>query len=235
MRSQDAGHRTQNPMRVLSLSSESRVQSAHRTQDSGRRTQNPMRFTIKSAEALPIRGNLDVPRQARALVVIVHGFKGFKDWGFFPWLAEYLRENQIAVCRFNMSRNGIGTKLDTFNRLDLFADDTYSVELADLRSVVAHCRKRLRIPMFLLGHSRGGGVALLGAHDVPNLRGVITWSAIARADRWDEATKRQWRRDGHIDVINSRTKQVMRTSTRVLEDVETNADRLDILAAASRL
>ena len=194
-----------------------------------------MRFTIKSDEGLPIRGNLDVPHQARALVIIVHGFKGFKDWGFFPWLAEYLRENQIAVCRFNMSRNGIGTKLDTFDRLDLFADDTYSVQLADLRSVVARCQKRLRIPTFLLGHSRGGGVALLGAHDVPNLRGVITWSAIARVDRWDEATKRQWRRDGYLDVLNTRTKQIMRTSTRVLEDVATNGERLDILAAASRL
>jgi pimeloyl-ACP methyl ester carboxylesterase len=194
-----------------------------------------VRFTIKSDEGLPIRGNLDVPRPARALVVIVHGFKGFKDWGFFPWLADYLCENEIAVCRFNMSRNGIGTKLDTFNRLDLFAEDTYSVQLADLRSVVGHCQKRLRIPTFLLGHSRGGGVALLGAHDVPNLRGVITWSAIARADRWDEATKRQWRRDGYLDVLNTRTKQIMRSSTRVLEEFEANGDRLDILAAASRL
>ena len=194
-----------------------------------------MRFTIKSNEGLPIRGNLDVPRQARALVVIVHGFKGFKDWGFFPWLAEYLRENQIAVCRFNMSRNGIGTRLDTFDRLDLFADDTYSAQLADLRSVVARCQKRLSIPTFLLGHSRGGGVALLGAHDVSNLRAVITWSAIARADRWDEATKRQWRRDGYLHVLNTRTHQMMHKSTRVLEDFEANRDRLDILAAASRL
>jgi uncharacterized protein len=194
-----------------------------------------MRFTIDSDETLPIRGNLDVPRHARALVAIIHGFKGFKDWGFFPWLAGSLRAQQFAVCRFNMSRSGIGTQAESLDRLDLFADDTYSVQLADLRAVVAYCQKRLPIPAFLLGHSRGGGIAILGASEVANLRGVVTWSAIARADRWDEATKRQWRRDGHIDVINSRTKQVMRSSMRVLDDYETHREHLDILGAASRL
>ena len=194
-----------------------------------------MRFTINSQENLPIRGDLDVPRHARALVIVIHGFKGFKDWGFFPWLSDSLRDEQFAVCRFNMSRSGIGTHADELDRLDLFADDTYSVQLADLRAVVAHCQKRLPIPTFVLGHSRGGGIAILGASDVPNLRGVATWSAIARADRWDALTKRQWRRDGHIDVINSRTKQVMRASTRVLDDYETHRERLDILAAASQL
>src|SRR5207253_6457191 len=60
--------------------------------------------------------------------------------------------------------------------------DTYSMQLSDLRAVVAHCQKRLPIDTFLLGHSRGGGVAILGASDVPNLRGVVTWSAIADVD-----------------------------------------------------
>ncbi len=190
-----------------------------------------MQFTIQSSEGLPIRGNLEVPRGARALVIIVHGFKGFKDWGFFPWLAEVLCDEGFAVCRFNMSRSGIGENPEAFDRLDLFADDTYSIELDDLRRVVRHCQMRIALPTFLLGHSRGGGVAILGADDVPNLRGIVTWSAISHVDRTDDATKRQWRRDGHMDVINVRTKQVMRMSTRVLDDLQNH----DILRAASRL
>ena len=39
-----------------------------------------MRFTITSDEGLPIHGNLDAPSNPRALAVIVHGFKGYKDW-----------------------------------------------------------------------------------------------------------------------------------------------------------
>ena len=194
-----------------------------------------MQFTIDSREGLPIRGDLDVPDGARALVVIVHGFKGFKDWGFFPWLAEFLGRERAAVCRFNMSRSGIGENPETFERLDLFADDTYSAQVADLLDVVRWCQARADLPTFLVGHSRGGGVALLAAERVEKLCGVATWNAIARVDRWDEATKAQWRRDGFQDVINARTKQVLRMSTRMLDDCEANRHDLDILGAVVKL
>ena len=194
-----------------------------------------MQFTLTSEEGLPIRGDLELKKEAQALVVVVHGFKGFKDWGFFPWLSEYLAAQRIAVCRFNMSRSGIGENPDSFDRLDLFADDTYSTQIGDLRTVVRHCHSRADVPIFLLGHSRGGGIALLSASLVPNLCGVITWSAIARTDRWDEPTRKQWRKDGFYEVENARTKQVMRMSTRILDDCEANRERFDILAAAKRL
>ena len=192
-----------------------------------------MQFTLTSDEGLPIRGNLTVPADAEALVILIHGFKGFKDWGFFPWLTNALVEQQIAVCRFNMSRSGIGEDLETFDRLDLFADDTYTTQLADLRVVIGHAQSRVALPTFLLGHSRGGGVALLGAAEAQNLHGVITWNAIAHTDRWDDATKATWRRQGYFDVENARTKQMMRMSTRALDDLATND--YDILRAASRL
>lgn len=194
-------------------------------------------FTISSAEGLPIRGNIGAPaRSARALVIVVHGFKGFKDWGFFPWLAEYLCDEGFAVCRFNMSRSGIGRNPDTFDRLDLFAGDTYSIQIADLLSAVVHAQTRFpSLPTFLLGHSRGGGVALLAARDVPRLHGLITWSAIARTDRWDQATKKKWRSDGYMDFENQRTKQMMRVSTAILEDYESNRRRLDIINATEKL
>ncbi|HEV7923639.1 MAG TPA: alpha/beta fold hydrolase [Thermoanaerobaculia bacterium] len=195
-----------------------------------------MHFTIRSREGLAIRGDVDAPLSPRALIVLVHGFKGFKDWGFFPWLAERLCDEGYAVCRFNMSRSGIGENAETFERLDLFAEDTYSGQLADLRDVVSYAQSEFpELPTFLLGHSRGGGVALLGARDVPRLAGVITWSAIARTDRWDEAAKRKWREDGSREEVNSRTRQVMRMSTAILEDVEMHRERLDVLAAARGL
>ena len=194
-----------------------------------------MQFTIESSEGLPIRGDLESTGGTRALVVMVHGFKGFKDWGFFPWVAETLCDEGFAVCRFNMSRSGIGTNPEAFDRLDLLADDTYSTQVDDLLAAVRYAQSRFHLPTFLFGHSRGGGVALLAASQVANLHGLVTWSSIARADRWDAATKAQWRRDGHLDVINSRTGQVMRSSTRILDDYEAHRDRLDILGAADRL
>jgi alpha-beta hydrolase superfamily lysophospholipase len=196
-----------------------------------------MQFQLTSEEGLPIHGDFDVPAgKTRALVVIVHGFKGFKDWGFFPWLAERLCNAGLAACRFNMSRSGIGENAETFERLDLFADDTYSGQVADLVQVVRYAQSlHPALPTFLLGHSRGGGIALLAAREIERLRGIVTWSAISRVDRWDEATKRRWRSDGYLEVLNARTRQVMRMSTRILDDYEANAARLDILAAARAL
>jgi uncharacterized protein len=195
-----------------------------------------MQFTIPSNEGLPIRGNLESGDRPRALAVLVHGFKGFKDWAFFPWLATRLSQHRMAVCRFNMSRSGIGEDPETFDRLDLFRDDTYSIELADLRTVVRHAQQEFpRLPTFLVGHSRGGGIALLGAADLENVRGVVAWSPISRADRWDEATKMKWREDGSLDIVNQRTRQVMQMSPAVLDDYEANQERLDILAAVSSL
>jgi uncharacterized protein len=193
-------------------------------------------FTLSSSEDLPITGDFDVPERPRALVVVVHGFKGFKDWGFFPWLAQRLMHHQLAVCRFNMSRSGIGDDPETFGRLDLFEHDTYSTQLDDLRRVVAHAQSEFpKCPTFLLGHSRGGGVSILAAADIPRLRGVIAWSPISRVDRWDDATKAEWRKDGFREELNQRTKQLMRMSTRMLDDVEANRERFDITAAAAAL
>ena len=195
-----------------------------------------MQFTLDSAEGLPIRGNLLIPDRVQALVVVVHGFKGFKDWGFFPWLAEHQATHRLAVCRFNMSRCGIGENPETFERLDLFADDTYSTQIADLLTVVDYARRQVpSVPAFLLGHSRGGGVALLAASEVPNLRGVVTWSAISHVDRWDERTVAEWRRRGYHDELNTRTNQMMRMSPKILDAYDANRSRLDVLAAASRL
>lgn len=191
-------------------------------------------FTIESPEGLPIRGNFDLPRDPRALVVIAHGFKGFKDWSFFPWLAESLCSQRLAVCRFNMSRSGIGENPESFDRLDLFAGDTYSLQIADLVTTTRYAQSRLRgLPTFLLGHSRGGGIVLLASPKIADLKGVITWSAISRADRWDEKTKKKWRAAGSLDVVNQRTNQVMRLSTAILDDYERH--RFDIVGAARAL
>jgi pimeloyl-ACP methyl ester carboxylesterase len=194
-----------------------------------------MQFTILSDEGLPIRGDLDAPAEAKALVVIVHGFKGFKDWGFFPWLAETLFAHRFAVCRFNMSRSGICENPETFERLDLFAEDTYSGQISDLHKVVRYCQQRVDAPAFLVGHSRGGGVSLLAAEGIENLSGIVTLSAISHTDRWDDATKSMWRRIGFLEVENTRTKQMMRMSPRMLDDIEAHRDRLDILKCVTQI
>ena len=49
-------------------------------------------------------GGRAAPRPA---VVIVHGFKGFKDWGFFPPFAERVARAGMTAVTFNMSGSGV--------------------------------------------------------------------------------------------------------------------------------
>jgi len=67
------------------------------------------RFTLVSRLGEPIRGDLRRPEGPgpHPVVVACHGFKGFKDWGFHPWLGEHLADAGLAAVHFDFSRNGV--------------------------------------------------------------------------------------------------------------------------------
>lgn len=176
------------------------------------------------------------------VVIICHGFKGFKDWGFFPHLSETLAEAGYVSISFNFSRNGIGADPQNFTELDLFARNTYSHELEDLKCVISSVRKGIIgkgviDPDYigLFGHSRGGGIALLGASADSGIKVVVTWAAISRIDRFGPDRMTRWKKEGFIEIENKRTRQLMRIERDLLEDITTNAGRLNITAAANRI
>jgi dipeptidyl aminopeptidase/acylaminoacyl peptidase len=84
-----------------------------------------------------------------------------------------------------------------------------------------------------MGHSRGGGVAILQAARDPGIAALVTWATIALVDRWSAGTKADWRARGRLDVVNSRTQEVLPLYLDVLEEVERQkVDRLDLEIAA---
>ena len=208
-----------------------------------------MTSTIQTLDVLRHPGNPDrivrvrVERpgegaRPRPAVLILHGFKGFMHWGFFPELSRRLAEAGLVAVSFNTSGSGIGEDLETFTDTEGFAKNTYSKELEDLELVREHARALADVDpgrLGLFGHSRGGGVALLHAARRGDYRAVVTWAAIDDVDRVDEATKREWRERGHIFIPNARTGQQHRLDLDALEDVERNREALDVLAACSRL
>jgi len=193
---------------------------------------------------------LDLPLDARfarpvgtepaPLVILVHGFKGFMDWGCWPWVAGQLNRAGYATLRFNFSHNGIGADPQAFTELKRFEANTNSREVAELGAAL---RAAATLPgvdparITLLGHSLGGAIALLAAGAAPEaVAGVITWASIAGLDRLfgfaDQAET--WRRQGHMEVANARTGQIMRLGVGLLEDWEAHKAELDVLAALRR-
>lgn len=167
-----------------------------------------------------------------SLILIAHGYKGFKDWGMFPYAAEFLsRSNEVVT--FNFSHNGIGDKADEFTELDKFAKNTYDRELSDLAELVNYLKadEQLRpLPLFLLGHSRGAGVCLIHALDHPGqVSGVISWNGVTNLDLFTDKQKDEMREFGRSYVMNGRTGQQMPLDKIILDDLNLQHERYDIL------
>lgn len=192
-----------------------------------------------------IRGRVDSPanegQQKRfPTVLMVHGFKGFMNWGFFPELASRLAMSGYGVVSFNLSSSGIGADLENFTELEAFEKATLSKDLEDIERVRAEIDKQ-RFPgvdpnhVAILGHSKGGGEAVLTAAESQAYRCVVTLAAIHSFDRFDEETIAIWRRVGHLDIPNARTGQILKLGLEGLQDLEQHRDRFDIMAAAGRI
>lgn len=171
-------------------------------------------------------------------LIHVHGFKGFKDWGFNPYLAEYFGNNGYFVITFNFSHNGIGENPLEFTELDKFANNTYSREIRELNSVILAYREGFfgaerKNNIGLIGHSRGGGVSLLTAAENNEVKAIALWASISKLDRYSERQKDKWEKLGYLEMINARTKQVMHLNYSMLEDIVKN--NLDIKKAVQNL
>lgn len=198
-------------------------------------------FELQNPLGLTIRGKVIRPAAAEphpATVFIIHGYKGFIDWGFFPTLFDSLAGAGLRVVAFNMSGSGIAPDWETCSETALFEQNTYSQELLDIQTVVRSFTREsngwpfpLAGPTALLGHSRGGGIALLASANVPRLQTIVTWASICRVDRWDAQAHMKWREQGYLEVVNSRTDQKFRLTTDLLNDVEQNSGRLELETA----
>jgi uncharacterized protein len=182
-------------------------------------------------------GGRDSPRPA---VVVVHGFKGFKDWGMFPPLAERLARAGLTAVSFNLSGSGVDDAGE-FTLPEQFGHSTFSADLEDLQRVLdALSRGELGVrspsSIGLIGHSRGGGTAVLQTERDSRVRALVTWAATSNVRRWSPEDQAEWRRAGVKQIHNARTGQNLPLYPDVLDDIgEHGTGRLDILGAAGRL
>ncbi len=166
------------------------------------------------------------PEKPLPVVIIVHGFKGFKDWGFFPSAGEYFSTAGYHSVVFNFSHNGITPGNDIFNELDKFAKNTISLEKRELKEIIARVNLgefcNLLGKIFIIGHSRGGGVVLLAASGVPDISAIAVWSSISHFDRYTERQKNLVAKQGFLEIPNSRTGQIMRMNSSFFDDLALN-------------
>lgn len=187
-------------------------------------------------------------KTSKPILVFMHGFKGFKDWGHWEQIAWTFAKAGYCFVKFNFSHNGT-TVDDALNFADLeaFGQNNYSKELDDLEVVldwIAEAKdweEKINWEaenITLIGHSRGGPIALIGAKEQKNVQRVITWAAVHELDyAWQKEVCQisTWKKEGVYHVMNGRTKQNMPLYYQLYENYQQNATRLSVHATLKEL
>lgn len=204
---------------------------------------------VDSTEGLPIRYDLYSPISRNGLsfpvIIFLHGFKGFKDWGPFPDVCEEMARAGYGVVAMNFSLNGIGENKTEFTEMDLFERETFSQDLDDIGTVIDALQRgevtdnhsNLNTDTIgLLGHSRGGQTAIAAAVEYDPIQCLVTWSAVADyRERWTDQMKKDWEKQGYTEIENSRTGQKMKVGKVVYEDSINNAKRVIAMESVKEL
>jgi dienelactone hydrolase len=200
--------------------------------------------SLTNRRGLPFQVDVRLPEDGGTspVVIVLHGFKGFKNFAFFPYLSQKLCDQGLAVVTMNFSGNGIGADPVNFTELDKFAQNTISQELDDVDAVLEGLGSGVLLGtpgaatrLGIVGHSRGGCTAIVKAALDPRLHCLVTWASPAALGRYSDELLRQWKEDGRYNFMNARTKQDMFVNHSYLEDIQANRERYSLDLAVSQL
>lgn len=172
-------------------------------------------------------------KESAPFVIFLHGFKGFKDWGFIPYICSYLAEREFIAAAFNFSHNGVGDNDGIFAELDRFANNTYTRELDETLFLIDSISDGKLGKFFtgkkaLIGHSRGGAISILAARESKKIDALVLYASISKMDRFTQRQKKEWLAKGYLEFKNERTGQMFRINSSFLIDLNNNKKRLDL-------
>jgi len=202
-------------------------------------------ISIKGANNKTILLDLYIPKGNKRfpLLVFAHGFKGFKDWGHFNWLAEQFMKEEVAFCKFNFSHNGVDAENPgDITDFETFGQNNYSIEMEDLGKVIDYLQKceqseRMEVGnISVVGHSRGGAVAMLRASIDTRIRKLILWASPYDLSKYYRPeTVALWEKEGKVWVENKRTGDKYPLYKQFYDDYLANKKKLDIPAISHKI
>ena len=200
-----------------------------------------------------LHGRWHLPEsEGKGTVLFLHGYKGYMDWGAWSLVGDHFAAQGWRFLRLNFSHNGTTpSRPAEFTDLDAFAANTYSRELDEATDVLRALRtpesteesqRAASMPLAVIGHSRGGGIACLAAAEADKalreqeqagVDSLVTWAAVADfGSRFPTGEELEtWKATGRREIINHRTRQRLHHNWSFHEDFTANEQRLHIESA----
>ena len=203
-------------------------------------------FTIQGLHGKPIVVDLRfiADGKPKPIIIFSHGFKGFKDWGHFNLIADAFAQAGFFMVKYNFAFNGTTLEKPTeFADLDAFGNNNLSKELDDLHCMIDFADKADEYSsekdpgnIYLLGHSRGGGISILKTATEPRVKRLVTLASVGQFGWfWTEDMLRDWKQTGFLNVENSRTAQSMPMFYQYYEDYIGNLEKFDLEKAVKSI
>ena len=180
------------------------------------------------------------------ILLIIHGFRGSKNWGFFPTIAEEFAQNGSIVISWNMSLNGYSKNSQYIDQPDNFARNTITQEMVDTQSIIDSILQDDRIisgdirshwngDIHVLGHSRGGGIGILISAKNPSIKKLALWNTISRFGRFTERQKKLWSETGTFPIDETEDGKVIAMNYTYISDLEFHSDEYSPLRAITEV
>lgn len=165
------------------------------------------------------------------ILIFIHGYMGYKDWGCWNLVQDFFVDLGFGFLKYNISHNGCTIDHpNEFKDLHTFAKNNYSNEVQDFESIISIVESKFpQAKISIIGHSRGGGIALLQSQH-PSVQQIVSLAGIAsiKGRFPKEEMLQKWENDGFYLKKNGRTNQQMpHDYSQYLSFLE-NQDRLNI-------
>ena len=182
---------------------------------------------------------------SKPLVLLIHGFRAFKDWGFFPYFAEKIAEFGFFASTVDFSLNTLIDKEKCLFDMERFSKNTVTQQITEAKLFLSMLQNENFVgekfarywsgDVYLIGHSLGGALAIMTADGLPSVKKLATICSIFDFDIYTERQKEEWKKNGFKEFTDTTTNQKIRLDVNFLLDRLTYSGEKSLTSVVSRL
>jgi len=202
-----------------------------------------LRFALPIENDLPgltVRGKILLPEASDpalcGIIMIIPGFLGYTEWGFYPSLAKILIGRGYAVILFNHSTGGVGENGKPFSGLANLKYTTIERDLSDVARIFKALKENeipdlpdlTGLPVFPVGHSKGGAIGILSSAGEPSVAALVSVNGTSDLLRIPKEKAHEIIERGFQEKTIPGTKINIRVSNEYWKQLIENPGRYDV-------